>query len=95
METSRASQRTARISVNSLLRQARSLFSPRRLEFAKLSGLQSPFEGVRLEPRQSMRYHSTFKIQALVERAVAELDQEELKVFLLAWPGYVATRLIN
>jgi len=42
-----------------------------------------------------MRYHSTFKIQALVERAVAELDQEELKVFLLAWPGYVATRLIN
>jgi Phage integrase family len=79
-----ASQRAARISVNSFLRQARSLFSPKRLGFTKLTGLRSPFEGVRLEPRQSMRYRSSFKIQELVEQAMAELDQEELKVFLLA-----------
>lgn len=83
-EANPARQRAARISVNSFLRQARSLFSRKRLQLVNLAGLQSPFEGVELEPRQSMRYRSSFKIQELVELALAELNQEELKVFLLA-----------
>jgi hypothetical protein len=84
VEANPAAQRTARISVNSLLRQARSLFSPKRLQLAKVAGLRSPFEGVELEPRQSMRYRSNVRIQELVRQAMAELGPEELKVFLLA-----------
>jgi integrase len=84
VEANPAAQRTARISVNSLLRQARSLFSPKRLQLAKMAGLRSPFEGVELEPRQSMRYRSNVRIQELVRQAMAELGPEELKVFLLA-----------
>ena len=79
-----AKQRTARISVNSLLRQARSIFSPRRLQFARLEGLRSPFDGIELEPRQSMRYRTGFRIEEVVSRALTELGREELKVFLLA-----------
>jgi hypothetical protein len=48
-----AKKRVARISVNSPLRQARSLFSTKRLRFAEVAGLKSPFEGIALEPRQS------------------------------------------
>ena len=79
-----AKQRAASISVNSLLRQARSLFSARLLQFARLEGLRSPFDGIELEPRQSMRYRSGFQIEDVVRQATAELSQEELKVFLLA-----------
>jgi hypothetical protein len=79
-----AKQRAGRISVNSLLRQARSIFSAKRLQFVKLGGLRSPFDGVPLEARQSMRYRSSFKIEELVGWAVVELGREELKVFLLA-----------
>jgi len=79
-----AKKRMARISVNSLLRQARSLFSTKRLQFVQVAGLKSPFEGIALEPRQSMRYRSTLRINDLCGQAMAELGQEELKVFLLA-----------
>jgi integrase len=79
-----AKERIARISVNSLLRQARSLFSTKRLQFVQVAGLKSPFEGIALEPRQSMRYRSTLRIHDLCGQALAELGQEELKVFLLA-----------
>jgi hypothetical protein len=79
-----AKQRAARISVNSLLRQARSLFSAKRLQFVKLGGLRSSFDGIELEARQLMRYRSNFKSEELVSRAVTELGREELKVFLLA-----------
>jgi hypothetical protein len=50
--------RTARTSVNSLLRKAKSLFSTKRLRFVGSLGLpfSSPFEGVEFEPRQSMRF---------------------------------------
>jgi hypothetical protein len=47
--------RRARISANSMLRQARSLFSPKRLRHLQVSLPRPlPFEGVQFEPRQSM-----------------------------------------
>jgi integrase len=83
-----ASQRAAKISINSTLRQARSLFSPRRLGYIQLpSGFKSPFDGVKLEPRQSMRYRSTFNVGELIRAAkkdLASIDPEAYKVFLLA-----------
>ena len=45
-----AKRRSASISVNSLLRQAKSLFAPGILKFVKLD-IPSPFEGVQFEPR--------------------------------------------
>jgi integrase len=81
-------QRSARISVNSALRGARSLFSSRRTKFIGLPpGFVSPFTSVPLEPRQSMRYRSSFDIETIVRDALRELsdsDPEALKVILLA-----------
>jgi hypothetical protein len=81
-------QRSARISVNSALRCAQSLFSSRRVKFVNLpAGFVSPFASVPLEPRQSMRYHGGFDLEAVVRTALAELtdsDPEALKVILLA-----------
>jgi integrase len=81
-------QRCARISVNSALRDARSLFSSRRVKFVNLpAGFVSPFASVPLEPRQSMRYHGGFDLEAVVLAALCELtdsDPEALKIILLA-----------
>jgi hypothetical protein len=83
-----AKQRTARISVNSALRGARSLFSPTRLKFITLPlGFTSPFASVALEPRQAMSYRSFFDIKLLVANAQSQLsrsDPEAFKAFLLA-----------
>ena len=78
--------RSARTSVNSLLRKARSLFSTKRLRFVGDLALpfSSPFEGVEFEARQSMRYHSCVDLEKLTREAVRELPPQELKVFLLA-----------
>jgi integrase len=78
--------RTARTSVNSLLRKAKSLFSTKRLRFVGSLGLlfSSPFEGVEFEPRQSMRYHSFVSLEKLTAEALRELPAQELKIFLLA-----------
>lgn len=77
--------RAARISANSLLRQAKSLFSQERLKFLPPSvTAANPFAGVSFEQRQSMRYHSDFEIEELIKRAQVELPLEELKIFLLA-----------
>jgi integrase len=81
------SQRSAKVSVNSYLRQARSLFSPRILKHVDLE-LPSPlpFEGVEFEPRPSCKYRSSFNIAELVSVAREELansDPEAYKVFLL------------
>ena len=78
--------RSARTSVNSLLRKAKSLFSIKRLRFVGALGLpfSSPFEGVEFEPRQSMRYHSFVNLEQLTAEAVRELPAQELKIFLLA-----------
>jgi integrase len=78
-------QRRARISCNSLLRQAKSLFSPDLLAHVKLSTPDKlPFDGVAFYERESMRYHSAVDIEALISDAVRELPQEQLKIFLLA-----------
>jgi integrase len=81
-------QRAAKISVNSVLRQAASLFAPKRLEFISLPpGYRSPFGGVKLEPRQSCRYRTSFDVHALIASAREELapsDPQAYKVFLLA-----------
>ena len=77
--------RTARNSLNSILRQAKSLFSRDRIRFLELpSGFQSPFIGIRPEPRQSMRYSSSFDLATLTMAALAELPDEPLKAFLLS-----------
>ena len=77
--------RAARISVNSLMRQAKSLFAPDLLKFVSVDAkLTSPFEGIKFEPRQSMRYQSGFDIKMLIQQAQEELPQEQLKIFLLA-----------
>jgi integrase len=83
-----AAQRAARISINSTLRQARSLFAAKRLGFIKLpEAYQSPFSGVKLEPRQSMRYRSAFNVGELIRAAQRDLaleDPQAYKIFLLA-----------
>lgn len=78
-------QRTARISVNSLLRQAKSLFAPDRLKFidAKLPD-PLPFSGIQFEPRPSMRYRGSFDVERVIADAQRELPTEQLKIFLLA-----------
>ena len=78
-------QRAARISVNSLMRQAKSLYAPSVLKFVSLElpGV-SPFAGVAYEPRPSMKYRSGFDVQKLVRAAQKELPAEQLKIFLLA-----------
>jgi integrase len=80
--------RKARISVNSIMRQARSLFSPKMLRHLDLSLPNPlPFDGVEFEPRQSMKYRSEIDIEALIKAANKELRGaalEAYKVFLLA-----------
>ena len=79
-----AERRSASISVNSLLRQAKSLFAPGILKFIKLDISSSPFEGVQFEPRQTMRYQSSFDLGKLIRDAQGELPREQFKIFLLA-----------
>jgi len=77
--------RSARISVNSFIRQAKSLFAPDLLKFVPVElAMTKPFDGIKFEHRQSMRYQSTFDIKTLIERAQQELPAEQLKIFLLA-----------
>jgi len=83
-----AAQKAAKIAVNSTLRQARSLFSPKRLAYVQLpEGFKSPFDGLKLEARQSMRYRRGFDVPKLIADAKNELatpEPELFKVFLLA-----------
>jgi integrase len=80
--------RRARISVNSIMRQARSLFSPKMLRHVDLSLPNPlPFAGVEFEPRQSMKYRSEIDVEALIKAANKELRvaaPEAYKIFLLA-----------
>jgi len=82
------SQRRARVSVNSLLRQAKCLFSHeilRQLAIELPDPL--PFTGVAFEPRQSLKYRSNFDVQELIKKARTDLSQsypEAYKIFLLA-----------
>jgi hypothetical protein len=82
------SQRSARVSVNSFLRCARSLFSAQILEHIDLQLPDPlPFAGVQFEPKQNTKYRSDFDIKALIAAARDELalhDPECFKIFLLA-----------
>jgi integrase len=78
--------RKARISVNSLMRRARSLFSSKILRHLQLE-IVNPFEGVDFEPRQSMKYRSRLDIGKIIEAADESLrssDPECYAIFLLA-----------
>ncbi len=80
--------RTARISLNAIMRRARSLFSPRKLRHMALTLPRPlPFEGVEFEARQSMKYRSGIDVEKLIAHARQEIednDPEAYKVFLLA-----------
>jgi integrase len=81
--------RTARISVNSLIRRAKSLFAPDTVRHLQTIGLPDPlpFAGVAFEPRVSQRHQSAVDIEALIALARNELQEtqpELFKVFILA-----------
>jgi integrase len=81
------SQRTAKISVNSLLKRAKSLFAEKYLKQLGTRNLQNPFAEVQNEKRQNQRYQSTFNISSLIRAAKDELGEPEpemFKIFLLA-----------
>lgn len=46
--------------------------------------VSSPFEGVQFEPKQSMRYQSSFDLKRLIHAGQEELPREQFKIFLLA-----------
>jgi integrase len=84
------SQRRGKISVNSLLRRAKSLFAKKYTDHLCHSGtdrIQNPFADIRFEKKQSQRYRSTFDIYKLIAAAKEELreaEPEQFKIFLLA-----------
>jgi integrase len=82
-------QRSARVSVNTFLREGSSLFAPRMIEGLEDVVLPEPlpFSKVRLEKRSMPRYQSTFDVMALIRAAREELatsEPEQFKIFLLA-----------
>jgi integrase len=83
-------QRSARISANSFLREAKALFSKTVLERVELKGLDRlPFEGISTGERLAMRYRSHIgDFEVLVADSCRELDtqksRETFKAFLLA-----------
>jgi len=78
-------QRRARITCNSIMRQAKSLFGVELLKHVAMHKPgKLPFEGVSFYERESQRYHSTVDIEKLIRDAQRELPQEQLKIFLLA-----------
>jgi integrase len=82
--------RSARVSANSFIREARALFSRSVLEHVELQGLDRlPFEGIGTGERLRMRYRSQIgDFEGLVANACRELntqeDRETFKAFLLA-----------
>jgi hypothetical protein len=81
----RVKQRRARISCNSMMRQAKSLFASKLLRHVTMHKPDKlPFDGVAFYKREGMRYHSTLDFEALIRDAVRELPPEQLKIFLLA-----------
>lgn len=78
-------ERRARISCNSILRQAKSLFSPKLLVHVLIEAPERlPFDGVDFFKRENMRYQSKLNVEQIVASALEELPLEELKIFLLA-----------
>ena len=84
-----ARQRSARISCNSAIRQARAPFSRRIMKF--ISGVTLPdplpFTGVEFYPRESMKYQSKLDPAGLLQsasKALSESDPGAFKALLLA-----------
>jgi integrase len=77
-------RRVAQASVNSLMRQAKTLFAPKIIKFIDLNIVGTPFDGVAFEPRRSMRYRGKFDVAELISAAQTDLSSEPLKIFLLA-----------
>jgi integrase len=80
-------QRSAKVSANSFMRAARSLFSPKIIKHLNLQ-LPSPlpFSECQFEQRPSTKYRSSFSIQEVIataKRELADTDPEAYKVFLL------------
>ena len=85
-------KKRARISSNSILRQAKALFSQEILDTISNVKIPSPlpFEKCKFYPAEDMSYHSRIDSGALVRAAKTELserDPEVYKVFLLALGG--------
>lgn len=80
--------RKARVSVNSLMRRARSLFSPKILRHIQIPlPSDKPFEGVEFEPRRRMKYRSRIDLRKLIEAANEDLKPAHPQcyaIFLLA-----------
>jgi integrase len=85
-------QRTAKTSVNSFLRRARSLFAPKNVRHLVSVQLPSPlpFSGIAFEPRQSALYRSTFNAADLLKAAQKELAETEPAMFLVVLLGLCA-----
>ncbi|MDX2079232.1 MAG: site-specific integrase [Terrimicrobiaceae bacterium] len=83
-----ARQRAARISCNSCLRAARSLFQDSIAKhLPRLDMEERPFAKVSFYPRESMRYHSKIDPGVLLRKARADLfyaNPEAFKILLLA-----------
>jgi integrase len=84
------SQRRAKVTVNSFLRQARSLFSPKKV-LRHLGNVELPeplpFANLTSEREPSLEYKSTIDVRDLIAQAQEDLAQDEpelFKAFLLA-----------
>src|SRR5258705_9272839 len=72
-------QRAARISANTFLRRAKSLFAPelaRHLEEVQPPN-PLPFDGIEFYKRTSMKYRSTFDVFGLIKDAKSELAESK------------------
>ncbi|MGB0155286.1 MAG: hypothetical protein ACPGFB_14750, partial [Verrucomicrobiales bacterium] len=79
--------RSAKVSANTYLRQAKSLFGKRLLPLVSERldvPCPPPFAGVDPFPRQSMRYQSAIDPEVVLEKAREQLDHEPLKILTLA-----------
>jgi integrase len=83
-----ARQRAARISCNSALRMARSLFQESIAKHLPALDMEArPFERVDFYPRESMKYHSKIDPTILLGKSQADLGEakpEAFKILLLA-----------
>ena len=81
--TDPARARSARITVNSTLRQAKSLFGKRIVKYVTIKLPDPiPFAGAEFFPRESMRYHSKIDPAELMSAASAELAETDPDAFL-------------
>jgi hypothetical protein len=76
--TDESARRSARTSINSYLRCARSLFQAEIIKHLKSLELPNPlpFAGVKLEPKPSSKYYGTFDLEKLISKARDELAVE-------------------